>query len=1301
LLKLRKVEIVGFKSFCERTVVTFSGTGTTCIVGPNGCGKSNVVDAISWVLGEQSHKSLRAERMADCIFNGTTKRPPMGLAEVTITMEDPELAEAARFVLEGAAASEAGSASDQSLIADTGTTEIVGAPGIQGADQDRAQPSFNSAPDDSGLSPAERSSDKPSASDVDAAPEFIKGKRRKKSADKPMLATKPGEVVVSRRLYRSGQSEYLINGRGARLRDIQEMFMGVGLGPDSYAIIEQGRIGLILSTKPHERRAIIEEAAGVTKFKTKKRLAEAKLESSKVNLSRVNDIVVEVEKQLGSLKRQAAKARRYSEIREQMRGIVRQMLASKARELDAEAERIGKRLEELSATEAQQAQAIQREETEQDRLNQRVYELDTEIRQNQNHLNLTALEVDRCENRIAFNQQRAGELAGRGGQIATEITEATAQASEWESHNAAQQSSMQLLREESGVLTARVEELVAQAEARASQIHESEMRIGALRQSAFEAGESLLRLHGEQKQAEEALVHQSAALRKLEVNEAVLMESSIQIRDGAERAALEWEAANARLSVLNQEIAALQATIAKVREERESAATQADALRNALVGLRARHATLTQILNDRSYTADAVQKLFAANERGGGHDFRAVGVLADYAEVEEKYEAAVEQYLRDELEYVVVETYDHARAGVSLLREEVGGRATFFVDSLRNLRLSEYEPIMHFRAEEGVVSRLDKLVEFRDPLGAAAKQFLPRLRSAYLTDSAAAAEKLARENPQFAFVTPEGTCYQGRMVTGGRPDEAGPLGMKRELRALDAEVVQQEEQAEKNRAMVESLSMDLRSAEHTLEEMTAQQHVAERDVYSAKHRHEQTQAELARLGLELTVCQSELAHVRREVDHARGRAERAKHQLAAANTTRAEAETESTRLTDVLVQLRGSAQSEQQELSAAREELAVLNERLAAVEALAVRLQQERAELERRESALRQQEASISEETSSLAAQSEELTRQLEGLRIEKIRLETRQAELEREWEAGRTRVTQMEDHLRMDRQSLQELRDQRSHAEVERARNDSDRQHLRETCMAEVNAQPEDLIATETAFISGEELALAEANYREMKARIESIGAVNMMALEEYNECEQRFMFLTRERDDLLQSIADTQQAITELDQVSREKFEHAFAAINHNFSDAFHTIFGGGTAEMRLTEPDSSGDAGIDIVASPPGKRLQNVLLLSGGEKAMTALALLIAIFRYQPSPFCILDEVDAPLDEANVGRFTRLVGEMSGQTQFIIVTHNRKTMETGSVLYGVTMQEPGVSKLVSVRWEGDDAPVPKKHVPAASAA
>ncbi len=408
MLKLRKVEIVGFKSFCERTVVTFAGVGTTCIVGPNGCGKSNVVDAISWVLGEQSHKSLRAERMADCIFNGTVKRPPMGLAEVTITLEDPELAEAARFVIEGAAAGANGEGAageaggGVNLLEDGEAVSEIGTPAgdILAGYADGHDAAEHGAAEGDGVHDGEIVLAEPSE------PEFLKGKRKKKNADKLALATKPGEVVVSRRLYRSGQSEYLINGRVGRLRDIQEMFMGVGLGPDSYAIIEQGRIGQILSTKPLERRAIIEEAAGVTKFKTKKRLAEAKLESSKVNLSRVNDIVVEVEKQLGSLKRQAAKARRYAEIRDQMRGIVRQMLAGKARELDAEAERVGKRLEELMASESKHATDIATQEAEQDQLQQRIYELDATIKQNQNVLNATLLEVDRSENKITYNQQR-------------------------------------------------------------------------------------------------------------------------------------------------------------------------------------------------------------------------------------------------------------------------------------------------------------------------------------------------------------------------------------------------------------------------------------------------------------------------------------------------------------------------------------------------------------------------------------------------------------------------------------------------------------------------------------------------------------------------------------------------------------------------------------------------------------------------------------------------------------------------------------------------------------------------------
>ncbi|HVM76297.1 MAG TPA: chromosome segregation protein SMC [Candidatus Saccharimonadales bacterium] len=1281
MLKLRKVEIVGFKSFCERTAVTFSGTGTTCIVGPNGCGKSNVVDAISWVLGEQSHKSLRAERMADCIFNGTAKRPPMGLAEVTITLEDPELAEAARFVLESASNAESPAPSAEfeagAESVDPATAEAEAGTAAAGESAGATSESSEAAP-------------------VSNEPAFLA--KKKKRAEKPAISTKPGEVVVSRRLYRSGQSEYLINGRVARLRDIQEMFMGVGLGPDSYAIIEQGRIGQILATKPMERRAIIEEAAGVTKFKTKKRLSEAKLESSKVNLSRVNDIVVEVEKQLGSLKRQAAKARRYSEIREQMRGIVRQMLAGKARELDAESERVNVRLAELTASETQYAQAIHEQEAEQDRLSQRIYSLDGEMRQNQNVLNQTALEVDRCENRITFNRTRSEELAGRNSQLTAERQSIDGQRLEWQFRNHAQQQAVEAARTESVTVGTRVEELNHRAAFRTTQISEAETRVEALRRAATEASESVLRLHGEQKQAEEALVHQSESLHKLEAREAELLESSIRIRDGAEQAATAWQDANGHVEMLQQRSVALQARLVELRQNRECTTKEADSLRDSLAGLRARHSTLNRILNDHSYTGEAVQKLFAANERNGGQDFRAVGVLADYAEVQEQHEAAIEQYLREELEYVVVETYDHARAGVHMLREEVGGRATFFVDSLRNLKLDEYEPIVHFRSEDGVISRLDKLVEFRDPLGPAAKQFLPRLRYGYLTDSTAA-EKLAREYPQYAFVTPEGTCYQGRMVTGGRPDEAGPLGMKRELRAVSAELTHLEERSTTVQSELEAINTEVRDIETSQQELAAQLREAERNLFAAKHRHEQTQSDLARLGLELTTCQNDLARIRQEIDSVKLRAQNAQLQHQAAASTRAEAEAESLRLTAEVAQLRTFVEAERNELATAKAELAAMNERLASAEAIAHRLQEESADLDRREVALRQQESSISEETTAMARQTEELTQQLEVLRIEKVRLEARQKELEQEWDSARNTVTAAEDHLRTARQTLQEMRDERGKFEIEKARNDSDRQHLRETCLAEVNAQPEDLIAGEAVFMTGEELATAEGSYREMKQRIENMGAVNMMALEEYNECEQRFTFLTRERDDLIQAIADTQQAIKELDLITREKFEQAFASINANFTSAFHTIFGGGTAEMRLTEPDSSGEAGIDIVASPPGKRLQNVLLLSGGEKAMTALALLIAIFRYQPSPFCILDEVDAPLDEANVGRFTRLIGDMSANTQFIVVTHNRKTMETGSVLYGVTMQEPGVSKLVSVRWEGQEVPEPKQR--AASAA
>src|SRR5258706_2742639 len=519
------------------------------------------------------------------------------------------------------------------------------------------------------------------------------------------------------------------------------------------------------------------------------------------------------------------------------------------------------------------------------------------------------MEVDRIENRITFNQTRSSELSGRNEQITLEGNALAGQHAEWETRNSAQLQAVENARRDSITVRAGVERLTAQATHRAAEISEAEARLDALGRVATQAGESLLRLHGEQKQAEEALVRQTGSMRKQEEREATLLESSIKVRDDADRAAQDWQSAVTHAGELQKNATQTQVRISELKAAREKAQKEADVLRDGLSTVRARHSTLTQILNDRSYTGEAVQKLFAANERQGGQEFRAVGVLADYAEVQEQHEAAVEQYLREELEYVVVETYDHARAGVSLLRNEVGGRATFFVDSLRNLKLDEYEPIVHFRSEDGVISRLDKLVEFRDPLGPAAKQFLPRLRSGYLTDSAVTAEKLAREYPQYAFVTTEGTCYQGRMVTGGRPDEAGPLGMKRELRALDAEVMALEARMNEIQDELERTATEIRETEISLETVTAKHHEAERDVISASHHYQHTQAELARLGLELTVCQNDLARLRLDVADARQRAERAIAEHETAGMNGAQAEAERVRLPESLIELRSSVQA--------------------------------------------------------------------------------------------------------------------------------------------------------------------------------------------------------------------------------------------------------------------------------------------------------------------------------------------------------------------------------------------------------
>jgi len=1067
----------------------------------------------------------------------------------------------------------------------------------------------------------------------------------------------------------------------------------MGLGPDSYAIIEQGRIGQILNSKPMDRRAIIEEAAGITMYKTKRRLAEAKLEASKINLSRVNDILVEVEKQLASLKRQASKARRYAELREQMRGLLRIVLASKAEHLDIEAARLENLLRDMEAAEERDARSVHELEAEQERLNARTYELDAELRQTHNLLGQTSLDLDRAENRITFNREQLAQLASRSTRVTLEIEQAERQATDLAARMNAQRDAVAHLREQSGAVESSLREATEKVGLSTTEQERLEASIAELRALAGKLVEESARMQAESLQAEEAAARHTAA--------------EAQRSEAARTMGIEWAAlalrvkneedfysnAERRAEELGAAARDAQARLVALRGAQQETAQQLKQTRESLAAERARHSSVEQILSERAYTADAVQKLFNAGGEAETQGFHAVGLLADYAEVQEQYEGAIEQFLRDELEYVVVESFDQARAGVALLRDEMGGRATFFVDSLSKLNIQKSEIDGSLPMAAGVIARLDRLVDFRDPLGPAAKHFLTRLRTAYLVDTGAAAETLAHENPHSYYLTLDGTCYHGRMVSGGRQGDAGPLALKRELRQHEAEAVRLDRAAQEQQEELTRIEMAIAGGEIEVAEASAKHVEAEKSFVGAMHTRDQARAEHRRVEQQLAAEQQEIAWLHQEAEAARNRVEQARNETAEALRSRANAEADAAGAAERLADLRRDFQSLQEQVVAQREALATMTERFTSAKAAEQRLVEEMALAGERTIVLHQQHGTLLQEKKDLEAACEQLSVQAEDLRKEKVRAEELKASLEKEWDEARARAGQLDESLRGKRQSLDELRSERSQRQIEKARNDADRDHLRQTCVAELNAQPEELMAQESQLLIGEELIAAETNYNEMKARVDAMGPVNMMALEEFKECEEREIFMRRERDDLVQSIENTQLTITELDQVSRQKFEEAFNFINSQFAVAFQSLFGGGHGEMRLGEPDSSGEMGIDIVAQPPGKRLQNILLLSGGEKALTALALLIAVFRYQPSPFCILDEVDAPLDEANVGRFNKMLADMCGQTQFIVVTHNRKTMEMGSVLYGVTMQEPGVSKLVSVKWEeAEQASTPK---------
>jgi chromosome segregation protein len=1312
MFKLKRLEITGFKSFADHTDLIFTGDGITSIVGPNGCGKSNVADAIAWVLGEQRVKHLRGGEMKDVIFQGSRNRPPSGMAEVVLHMVRDEVIESepdiedidstleqideqnATFETIGVAEA---AVSEPGAIATGSSDAVVEAVALTSAD------AVDSAANNESIDPVAtaQGSDTVANTDTPAEPKSKPTHHRHWRQRRSIaLDFAPGESVsVTRRLYRSGESEYLLNDRPCRLRDIQDLFSGTGLAGGHYAIIEQGRIGQILSAKPMDRRTIIEEAAGITKFRVRQRAAEARLESARSNLSRVSDIISEIERQVNSLRRQAAKARRYRILREELRELLRHVYVAEDRSLAALLEESQTLLNKATEEEQQLAADLSAREESSRAATQNARAREDELGQVRAAVADAALQRDRRLRERVYQQEQIESLQQRRIEIEREVEALN-------SRIVVVDGELERLRAVDTQLSAENDRTVALLRD-AEDVHAQKLTSIATGETDIEAARADLLKH----------TAVSERLRELGRQLENSLEKLAQQADGlsreGERAAAAHAERSAEAAKLDQQITSAREKLARLTMEREAAVkavvdghehvsdTDADLTRTRDDHSRALHRleSFKELDERRAHYSLAVQEAFSANER---EDFHLIGTLADSIQVEERWERAVEGVFGPSLQSILVATPNDAIRAAGWLKGNHAGRANFLVtglhggsdevsDEVEVLTSTFIGTTFEARREFAPVGidgpRLADIIKAPRELLLVLERTMPDRMNARVVDNLDDATALSLATGDM-FVTTDGDWVAGgQFVNAGNgralEEGAGLLTFKRELRELESRVADFSAAL----AVAEVSLADARSRMAGLEEAVVLLNASiareEREVMALEMNAESLRHDVERAERHMRVVIDDtdrLAQERTAIDES---LTKTLSEAEAAERMRGESLARIEQTATVLANLRRDAETESELLNRQRAEAAAAAERRRSTSADLRRLETEREDvttkLTRYQLELTETANKINELTLAIA----EIDRLAATVDEEKTKEDELIAAITARLEEARAQADLLANELAELNRAAAASRDARGAVEVQRAEAFARLNFVREACTNELNQNLEDL-SREVTLAPEFDLETERGRLEDLRHRLENFGAVNMMALEELTEADERLAFLTTQRDDITKGISATEEALREIKKRSRERFRDAFEKINRNFSELFLELFGGGRGEMSLIDADDELESGIDIIAQPPGKRLQNVLLLSGGEKAMAALALVLGIFHYRPSPFCLLDEVDAPLDEANIGRFTNKVVSMSTNTQFIVITHNKRTMETARALYGVTMQEAGVSKLVSVKFE-----------------
>ena len=1230
MLKLKKLQILGFKSFCDRTELKFHGEGIAAIVGPNGCGKSNISDSIAWVLGEQSARTLRGARMEDVIFAGTRDRKPTGMAEVSLTLIDPDVYDGPEASAEPeieihddmteadwdeAALRERAASETDEYLEEVQPGQVEEVDGLrstadgQGKEADGLRSTVDSQGKEvdglrstvDGHSPLSADESVPAPEGESAPVEgqastahpavVLKIRRRK---FRP--AFKAGEIVVTRRLFRSGDSEYLLNGKLCRLRDIQDIFMGTGLGPESYAIIEQGRIGQILSSKPTDRRAIIEEAAGITKFKTRKRLAEARLEEAKQNLARVNDIFEEVTRQMNSLKRQASKAERYARLREEMRGKLRVVLAGKFAQLRREAEELDATLNALGEELREKTQIVGELELEQAAGTQRGYALETDARTSRERLSAITRETDRATSRQRTNEERCAELTQRAESATAELAQTRARLAGIEAERESHRQS--LASAEGEVASAQQEALVAQQEATTATnaLADLERHQDTRRLAIMEAVGAAATVRNELTRAQEHITGLERELRRLTAEIETGRGQMGTFGDQRGQIAFQFENATEHVTALAEDIEQTRSAIAEKRAAETESKRRLDTLRSEYATAMGKRSSLEAVIAEHGYSTESVRRLFQSGALNSG--FAPAGVLADFLEVEDRYEHVVEDFLRDELNYIVVKSWDAADEGMRLLRTDVDGRATFMVhpnDSQARFSFVLDAAAHQAPAHAQPVRPLKQTIRVLNGFGKSLEVILPKLRDGYIVPDPAVARELALENPESFFLSESGECFHNVTVTGGKQRSEGPLSMKRELREVQRVLADLERTLGEEERRAAMLARDIADLTSLLERLEAEKREADRAALTTGNSLQQLESEVSRIGERVALAEREAQRVGSEIAAKQELVAQKQAEVARCEERQAGLEAEAAAAHESLAGLRSARDAASQVASEMKARVAAVEERRRAASAALARIDSMAADIATRAEALEAQQQMAEAEQAQREIENLQIAEQLVALATEREQAEARERELQVESELIRVRLAQIEQQLRGARQDMDAVRDRRGELSAQAAKLESDQQHMAETALNELGVTAETLLNDESiAPVGGDQLTLEETAYRELRTKLDNMGPVNMMALEEYQEAAQRHGFLETQRKDLTESIENTQNAIREIDTVSRQKFQEAFAAINVNFQVAFRKLFGGGNGFMRLTDEENAADSGIDVVASPPGKKLQNVLLL-----------------------------------------------------------------------------------------------------------